>query len=97
LADGAALVDVLEAALDHAGEGQLGQDLVEGAVLRLGFDDLHHLLQRLARARRDGRRGGAWGELSKPLSFSRLKPRSGPAAGGHERFARRRAGRGGRG
>ncbi len=29
--------------------------------------------ERLARARRDGRRGGAWGELSKPLPFSRRK------------------------
>jgi len=31
------------------------------------------LPERLARARRDGRRGGAWGELSKPLPFSRLQ------------------------
>jgi len=31
------------------------------------------LPERLARARRDGRRGGAWGELSKPLPFSRRK------------------------
>lgn len=56
--------------------------------------------ERLARARsaaqgRPPRR--SLGRASKPLTLADEKPRSGPAAGGHERFARGRSGRGGRG